>query len=551
LAVAPTEDALFGKILVVIQIFHALTPCLTPSLNHTLTNFTLDLQPPPASKMKLDVTCMRYLTKDDYRVLQAVEIGMRNHELVPVDLIGTIAKLRHGGSHKILSTLLRHKLIAHDAQKYNGYRLSYLGYDILALKSFLARGTITGVGGQIGVGKESDIFEAQDENGDEVVLKIHRLGRTSFRTVRKNRDYLGNKSKVNWLYLSRLAAVKEFAFMQALHAHDFPTPVPIDQNRHIVIMSRVAGFPMAQIKSGNMEGAEHIYHKCVGMLRRLAEHGLVHCDFNEFNIMTDQEGNLTMIDFPQMISTSHPNAAEFFLRDMNCLVKFFAMKMRYVAPDSSRYTLSDICVNSEYHMYEDVQNSKGINSKEDHNLIDFIAHTNTLSDEMVCRVKKEGAVGEEDIEEDEEDDEEEDEDDEEEDDDEEEEDDDVEQYVDVKVVAKPPSVFRADLGSLKDAITSLDTESDVAPQLVPLTGTEVSESTALGQETVEVLSNEDVNDESSTVDVEADAAQYKEYQIKQKVKRANQKQHTGPKSSRNATKQRNKYGKVDKFMRDF
>ena len=77
--------------------------------------------------MKLDVTCMRYLSKDDYRVLQAVETGMRNHELVPVDLIGSIAKLRHGGSHKILSTLLRHKLIAHEAQKYNGYRLSYLG----------------------------------------------------------------------------------------------------------------------------------------------------------------------------------------------------------------------------------------------------------------------------------------------------------------------------------------------------------------------------------------------------------------------------------------
>jgi RIO kinase 2 len=37
--------------------------------------------------MKLDVTCMRYLSKDDYRVLTAVEMGMRNHELVPVSLI--------------------------------------------------------------------------------------------------------------------------------------------------------------------------------------------------------------------------------------------------------------------------------------------------------------------------------------------------------------------------------------------------------------------------------------------------------------------------------
>lgn len=44
---------------------------------------------------------------------------------------------------------------------------------------------------------------------------------------------------------------------------------------------------------------------------RLAECGLVHCDFNEFNIMINDTGMITMIDFPQMISTSHPNAVEY------------------------------------------------------------------------------------------------------------------------------------------------------------------------------------------------------------------------------------------------
>lgn len=36
-------------------------------------------------------------------------------------------------------------------------------------------------------------------------------------------------------------AVKEFAFMKALHAHGFPTPTPIDQSRHIVAMSKIEG----------------------------------------------------------------------------------------------------------------------------------------------------------------------------------------------------------------------------------------------------------------------------------------------------------------------
>jgi RIO kinase 2 len=307
--------------------------------------------------MKLDVTCMRYLTREDYRVLVAVEMGMRNHELVPVSLITSIAQLRHGGSYKILSTLLKYKLVAHAQQEYDGYRLSYLGYDILALHTLQARGIITSVGGQIGIGKESDIFEAMDTEGNEIVIKIHRLGRTSFRAVRKNRDYLQGKSKASWLYMSRLAAIKEFAFMKALHAHGFPTPTPIDQNRHVVVMSRVSGFPLAQIRSGQLEGAGAIFDTCVAILRRLAEHGLIHCDFNEFNLLIDEKTReITLIDFPQMVSTGHANAAELLERDINCLIKFFAMKMKYIPPDESLFTLEDLS-HSEVRLDEEIKAS--------------------------------------------------------------------------------------------------------------------------------------------------------------------------------------------------
>ena len=121
--------------------------------------------------------------------------------------------------------------------------------------------------------------------------------------------------------------------MQALFAHG-PTPVPIDHNRHIVAMSKVHGFPMAQIKSGNMEGADVVFQASLDILKRLAQCGLVHCDFNEFNLMVNPEnGAVTLIDFPQMVSTNHHNAAELFARDLGGLVKFFAMKMKYVPCD--------------------------------------------------------------------------------------------------------------------------------------------------------------------------------------------------------------------------
>ena len=47
----------------------------------------------------------------------------------------------------------------HDGSKYDGYRLTNMGYDFLALRALMARGSIAAVGSQIGVGKESDVFE--------------------------------------------------------------------------------------------------------------------------------------------------------------------------------------------------------------------------------------------------------------------------------------------------------------------------------------------------------------------------------------------------------
>jgi len=36
----------------------------------------------------------------------------------------------------------------------------------------------------------------------------------------------------------------------------------------------------------------------MGLIIKLAEHGLVHGDFNEFNLMINDDEKLTMIDFP-------------------------------------------------------------------------------------------------------------------------------------------------------------------------------------------------------------------------------------------------------------
>ncbi|BFZ02556.1 hypothetical protein BsWGS_05595 [Bradybaena similaris] len=278
---------------------------------------------------KLDVNVLRYLTKEDFRVLIAVEIGMQNHELVPTALVAAIAHLPTGGSHKKLRELHRHGLVAYEQgnRRYHGYRLTNAGYDYLALKVLTEKDVISSVGNQIGVGKESDVYIVADEQEQQYALKFHRLGRTCFRQIKNKRDYLKYRKSASWLYLGRLAATKEYAYMKALYERKFPVPKPVDFSRHAIVMELLNGYPMCQVHT--LSDASVTYSECMELIVKLGNHGLIHGDFNEFNLMVDTEDHITMIDFPQMISTSHPNAEMYFDRDVQCVRNFFAKRYNY------------------------------------------------------------------------------------------------------------------------------------------------------------------------------------------------------------------------------
>ncbi|XP_019722496.1 serine/threonine-protein kinase RIO2 [Hippocampus comes] len=277
---------------------------------------------------KLNVVVLRYLSRDDFRVLTAVEMGMKNHEIVPVSLLSSIASLKHGGCNKILRELVKHKLVAYERTKtVQGYRLNFGGYDYLALKTLSSRDVIASVGNQMGVGKESDIYIVANQDGEQYALKLHRLGRTSFRNLKNKRDYHKHRKNMSWLYLSRLSAMKEFAYMKALYDRGFPVPKPVDYNRHAVVMELINGYPLCQVHE--LQDPPALYSEFMELIVKLANHGLIHGDFNEFNLMLDDQDHITMIDFPQMVSTSHPNAEWYFDRDVKCIRDFFAKRYSY------------------------------------------------------------------------------------------------------------------------------------------------------------------------------------------------------------------------------
>ena len=278
--------------------------------------------------MKLDAGSFRYLTKEEGRILTAVEMGMKNHEYVPEQLVESIAHLRRSGVFGLIQRLMKHSLLCHQD---GAYKLTYNGYDCLALRALTNRGFIASIGTRIGVGKESDIHMCRGDSAN-LVVKLHRLGRISFRAVKSKRDYLQGRSHASWMYLARLAAKKEFEYMQVLHKAGFPVPKPVDHNRHAVLMEYMEGsIPMYQLPNevSNLE-IEKLLDVIFKILLRFAACGLIHGDFNEFNLLIDLKNveKVTVIDFPQIISVEHPEARMQFDRDVTCIERFFSKRFR-------------------------------------------------------------------------------------------------------------------------------------------------------------------------------------------------------------------------------
>ena len=184
--------------------------------------------------------------------------------------------------------------------------------------------------------------------------------------------------------MSRLAALKEFTFMKALKENGFPVPEPIAQSRHTIVMELIDAFPLRQITE--VPDPAGLYSELIDMILRLAGVGLIHGDFNEFNILIREEkstkdertskdektlkeqriseeerateegrtqlptaierdisDNVTspsasstilvpiLIDFPQMISTDHANATMYFDRDVKCIKRFFERRFHFTS----------------------------------------------------------------------------------------------------------------------------------------------------------------------------------------------------------------------------
>jgi len=278
------------------------------------------------SAVDIAVRAFRKLEPEDLQLLQAIEQQMKNYEHAPKDAIQKQADLPPQEVDYRLPLLIKKGLLQGWRKQYTGYSLTTSGYDTLAINALVKANVIEAFGKPLGVGKESDVYDALTPDGRQVALKFHRLGRTSFKKTKLKRDYTAKYSYTpDWHQQSRIAAKKEYNALKLLYPKGVAVPEPIKQTRHVLVMGMIEGAEL--FRQPELSDAQAVYNEIlVNVKRAYRDAHLIHGDLSPFNIILQQSQHILIIDWPQSVSTKHPNAEELLERDLQNVITFFQRK---------------------------------------------------------------------------------------------------------------------------------------------------------------------------------------------------------------------------------
>ncbi|MEM3597181.1 MAG: serine/threonine-protein kinase RIO2 [Candidatus Bathyarchaeia archaeon] len=274
------------------------------------------------SSAEIAVQVFRTLENKDLRVLHVIEVAMTKHEYAPKELIAKYTKFTPEETSFRLSRLHKMRLIRQMRGPYVGYTLNYAGYDCLAINAFVKAGVLESFGKPLGVGKEADVYDALNPKGERVAVKFHRLGRISFRQTRRKRDYAAKAEHASWLLQSRLAAEKEFQALRLVFPKKVAVPEPISQNRHALVMGIIEGAELAEWREiPNPKGV--LKEILLNIRRAYLKAGVIHADLSEYNVILKPDMRILIIDWPQYVTSSHPNAQQLLTRDIKNILDYF------------------------------------------------------------------------------------------------------------------------------------------------------------------------------------------------------------------------------------
>jgi len=157
-------------------------------------------------------------------------------------------------------------------------------------------------------------------------VKFHRLGRTSFKQTKRKRGYVTKYTYTpDWHHQSRIATKKEYKALEILYPKGVAVPKPIKQNRHVLVMSMIEGAELYHYPE--LPNPQAVLNEILVNIRKAYRDAhIIHVDLSPYNIILQPNQHILIIDWPQYITTKHPNAQQLLKRDLQNVLRFFQRK---------------------------------------------------------------------------------------------------------------------------------------------------------------------------------------------------------------------------------
>ena len=258
------------------------------------------------------------LNKSDFKILKVFASSLKNRQFLNLPTLSQYSNLSQSLIEHHLKRLIKFGLIS----KSNiGYTLLVTGLDIYVLKILSNRNIITAIGPQIGIGKEAEVYLAHDSLEQDKILKMFRLGRSSFKQIKRKRDV--NTGTNSWLLLNIETAKKEYDILTYLKDSSTSFPSPLYRSFHCIVMEPIYGSRLSDIEY--LDYPELVLEKIISNMTIAYRKGYINGDINEYNILVNDD-NISILDWPQAVRVDTTNADVVLTRDVNNIVKFFSRK---------------------------------------------------------------------------------------------------------------------------------------------------------------------------------------------------------------------------------
>lgn len=260
------------------------------------------------------------LNKSDFKILKVFASSLKTRQILNLSTLSQYSNLNQRLVEHHLERLVKSGLVG----KSNiGFTLLVTGLDIYVLKILSNRNTITSIGPQIGIGKEAEIYLAHDSQEKDKILKMFRLGRSSFKQIKRKRDI--STSTSSWLLLNIQTAKREYDILNYLRQSSTSFPTPLYRSFHCIVMEPFYGTRLADAES--LDDPQSVLEKIISNVKIAYQNGYINGDLNEYNIMVNND-NIFILDWPQAIKVDTINANVVLYRDVKNILKFFSKKYK-------------------------------------------------------------------------------------------------------------------------------------------------------------------------------------------------------------------------------